>query len=256
MGRRVEASYIARMVPLSPFVDFRSRIGTRLARLPHHVLWALLLIVPAGSCEDPAGIEVRQVRVAPEVALILLGDNETFTVRALGPAGTGAPTAGVEWFSTNPAVATVDSEGQVRGVASGETLVVARLAGAADTARVEVYEPPAYGSFEPGVSYFGRRSYIEYIPGELPVVLSAPHGGGLAPPEVPNRQGGTQVTDKNTLDLTLKVRDALVELTGFGPHVILAHLERAKMDPNREIQEAAEGNPFAERAWTEYHDFI
>ena len=87
-------------------------------------------------------------------------------------------------------------------------------------------------------------------------MLSAPHGGGLAPPEVPNRQGGTQVTDKNTLDLTLKVRDALVELTGFGPHVVLAHLERAKMDPNREIQEAAEGNPFAERAWTEYHDFI
>ena len=256
LGSRVEASYIDRMLPLTLSVGDRSRAAARLARLPHHALLALLLIVPAGSCDDPAGVEVRQVQVAPEVALILLGDNETFTVRALGPAGTGATTAGVEWFSSNPAVAAVDNEGQVRGVASGEALVVARLAGTADTALVEVYEPPAHASFEPGVSYLGRRNYIEYIPGELPVVLSAPHGGGLAPPEIPNRQGGTQVTDKNTLDLTLKVRDALIELTGFGPHVVLAHLERAKMDPNREIQEAAEGNPFAERAWTEYHDFI
>jgi len=30
-----------------------------------------------------------------------------------------------------------------------------------------------------GVSQFGANNYIEYIPGNLPIVLSAPHGGPL-----------------------------------------------------------------------------
>jgi len=216
----------------------------------------LALAIATTACEEPAGIEVRQIRIFPDVALVLLGDTEIFTLQALGSAGAAASAAGVQWSTTDATVASVSGNGFVRGIAAGEVLLIAQLASAADTVRVEVYDPPDHEVFEAGVSYFGRRNYVEYIPGELPVVLSAPHDGGLGPLEIANRKSGTLVRDQNTLQLTLEVREALIELTGQAPHVVLSHLNRAKLDPNREIVEAAQGNPFAERAWTEYHDFI
>nr|MBP9196721.1 hypothetical protein [Saprospiraceae bacterium] len=36
----------------------------------------------------------------------------------------------------------------------------------------------------PGQSYFGFNQYIEYIAGNLPVILSAPHGGDKVPSDI------------------------------------------------------------------------
>src|SRR5687767_12327248 len=69
--------------------------------------------------------------------------------------------------------------------------------------------PP--GPYVAGQSYFGRNSYIEYLAGNAPVVLTAPHGGAVTPGEIPDRTaaacGGdaTTVTDLNTRELTLAV---------------------------------------------------
>lgn len=38
--------------------------------------------------------------------------------------------------------------------------------------------------------------------------------------------------------------------------MIISDLKRSKLDPNRDIQEAAQGDPKAEEAWREYHGFI
>lgn len=108
----------------------------------------------------------------------------------------------------------------------------------------------------PGETYIGRNGYVEYYAGTLPVVLSAPHGGDLDPTEMPDRNYGTFVRDRNTIDLILRIRAALHELTGEYPHVVLSRLDRLKLDPNREIVEAAQGDPEAERAWWEYHTFL
>jgi hypothetical protein len=108
----------------------------------------------------------------------------------------------------------------------------------------------------PGESYYGRNEYTRYLPGTLPLVVSAPHGGFLEPSEIPDRTYGTTVTDRNTVELALAVRDAVEELTGAYPHVILSRLDRIKLDPNREIVEAAQGDPEAERAWWEFQTFI
>ena len=64
------------------------------------------------------------------------------------------------------------------------------------------------------------------------------------------------VRDRNTRELTLAIRDALIDLTGYAPYVVISHLDRRKLDPNRDIAEAAQADPFAERAWTEYHQYI
>lgn len=108
----------------------------------------------------------------------------------------------------------------------------------------------------PGKSYFGRNKYVEYIPGELPIILSSPHAGLLRPEEIPNRESGVTVRDGEIHDLALRTAAELEKLTGKRPHVVLMHLRRIKLDPNRAIAEAAQGSPFAERAWYEYHGWI
>jgi len=108
--------------------------------------------------------------------------------------------------------------------------------------------------------YFGSYDWVEYRPGTIPIVLSAGHGGGLEPVALPDRRGPGIVTvrDSRTIETTEAVADALEELLGEGarPHVVISHLRRTKLDPNREIGEAALGDPNAERAWREYHALI
>ena len=102
----------------------------------------------------------------------------------------------------------------------------------------------------------GRVSYVEYVVGEFPVVISAPHGGLLTPHEIPDRLLGVIHSDRNTQDLSRRIRNALIERTGGAPHLIVSRLHRGKLDPNREIVEAAQGSVFAENAWYEFQGFI
>ena len=107
-----------------------------------------------------------------------------------------------------------------------------------------------------GQSYFGRNGYIEYIPGNMPVMVSAAHGGSLKPAELPDRTYGTTVADSNTEDLARKIQQACsARFGGLLPHVIVCRLHREKIDCNREIVEGAQGNALTEIAWHEFQDF-
>lgn len=221
-------------------------------RLPRSIPAALVLLALAcgGDSTAPArtSIEVTPARNL----LVGAGDQARYLARVTGPGSA----ATVTWSTTDHAVATVDGSGLVTAVGAGTTSVVAEVGGATGSATVEVYVPPDVVSYDPGATYFGRRDYVEYVPGTLPVVVSAPHGGDLTPTEIPARGGGTHVTDANTRELARAVRLALLDAVGAAPHVVIMHLDRPGLDANREIEEAAEGNPFAEQAWREYHGFI
>lgn len=218
--------------------------------------WLALPFVLA-ACDAGTDVEVLQLYVDPEAGLVTgIGETSRFLAVARGQGGRDIPTDGAVWSSGGPGVATVDERGLATGVSAGSTELTVRFGGLSATAAVEVYVPPEVARYEAGVSYFGRNDYVEYIPGTLPVILSAPHGGDLTPAEVANRTSGVIVTDRNTRELTLAVRDAFVDLTGHAPYVVISHLDRVKLDPNREVVEAAQGDPFAERAWEEYHGFI
>ena len=134
--------------------------------------------------------------------------------------------------------------------------MIAAAGSARGTARLEVFVPEKIAEYESGRSYWGRGNYVQYIPGELPVVLSATHGGLLVPDEIPNLGYGVTAPDRNTMELTQAIRSAFVEQTGFTPHVIISHLHRRKLDPNREIAVAAQNNPYAKQAWRELHAWI
>jgi N-formylglutamate amidohydrolase len=110
--------------------------------------------------------------------------------------------------------------------------------------------------FIPGQSYFGRQQYIEYVAGNLPVIISAPHGGRERPEELPDREEGTFAFDTNTQELARAVADELHERTGGWPHLVLCRLHRRKVDCNREIKEAAGENPLAQQAWNEFQSYL
>ncbi|NDH86384.1 hypothetical protein EBY67_04950, partial [bacterium] len=113
-------------------------------------------------------------------------------------------------------------------------------------------------SYTPGTTYYGRVGvqYIEYIAGNMPLIISAPHGGTSLPSELPDRTYGTLDTDTSTDNLARAVRSAVFNRYGRYPHVIICDIDRQKIDCNREIIEGAQGNANTILAWNEYHTFI
>ncbi|WP_395740534.1 hypothetical protein [Prosthecobacter sp.] len=110
--------------------------------------------------------------------------------------------------------------------------------------------------FVPGKSVFGEQKYIEYIPGDLPLVVCSPHGGRETPESIPDRKEGVVQPDANTQELARAFAEAVHARTGRHMHLIISNLHRKELDPNREIVEAAQGSPIAEKAWNEYHGFV
>jgi len=126
-----------------------------------------------------------------------------------------------------------------------------------DTVKQDTFPSLGYdGPYYPDSVYYGREEYVEYHAGDLPIILSAPHGGRLTPDEIPDRTYGTTVTDDNTYELTKTVMDTMVARFGGRPHVILCRLKRTKLDANRDSVEAAQDDKYALRAWQEYHHYI
>jgi hypothetical protein len=110
--------------------------------------------------------------------------------------------------------------------------------------------------YRAGETYFGRKEYVEYLAGELPVVIAAPHGGREKPAEIPDRESGTFAFDTNTQELARTIVEVFVKRTGGRPHVVICRVHRRKVDCNREVVEAAGGNELAGRVWTEFQGFL
>jgi hypothetical protein len=248
--------------------SFWTRLRTRRLSVP--VIAAAVLAVTL-ACSDSSGT-ITPPEPVPTTLTAVEGSGLQAPAGTVLPEGPtvqlrdqhGKPVAGVDvTFSVTagggsvvyPRVAT-DFLGRARTtwilgdeVGTPQTLMASVSSLSADF-QAQVIQPV------PGQSYHGRSEYVQFFPGELPVVLSAGHGGDLRPTEIPDRTVGTTVQDLNTLDLALRVRQTVKDQTGYWPHLVVSHLHRIKLDPNREIVEAAQGNPEAERAWWEYHTFL
>lgn len=117
-------------------------------------------------------------------------------------------------------------------------------------------EQPAAQVYKPGEAYFGGDNHIEYLAGDLPFILSAPHGGRDKPDGIPDRPEGTFAFDVGTQELARAIRAEMHRQTGRYPHIIICRISRRKIDCNREIVEACAGNKEAEAIWHDWHRFI
>jgi N-formylglutamate amidohydrolase len=108
------------------------------------------------------------------------------------------------------------------------------------------------------VVIYGTNNYVEYQVGTLPLVISVPHGGNLEPSSIPNRTCNDPVyaVDAFTIETALEIKNKLFAATRCYPHMVISHLKRNKLDPNRNLVDGACGNPEAILAWSEFHDFI
>jgi len=111
------------------------------------------------------------------------------------------------------------------------------------------------GGAAAGQSCFAAQRRVEYIVGDTPVIISAPHGGRLSPASIPDRTYGTLPSDLNTDRLARDIAQAFHRQTGKHAHVIICHLKRKKVDCNRDIEEGAQGNFQAEETWRAFHAF-
>jgi hypothetical protein len=105
---------------------------------------------------------------------------------------------------------------------------------------------------------FGLNNYIEYQVGTFPLVISVAHGGSLEPASIPNRTCNNPVFVKDvfTIETALEIKNSLFNATGCYPHIVISHLKRNKLDPNRNLKDGACENDEAVSAWNEFHNFI
>ena len=225
---------------------------------------ALTGLVVAGGCGGDDGVAPVETVTSLTVAagasqngLAGVPLSDSIVVVLSGPSG---PVQGVE------VVWTALGGGEVRPSSSrtddqGRAMALYVPAPGADSVAVEGGDHQAVvrafgGTAVPGARYLGRNQYAEYRSGNLPLIISAPHGGTIEATEIPDRTFGVTARDRNTDELAIALADAIEARFGQRPHLIISRLHRSKLDPNREIVEAAQGDPLAEQAWREFHGFI
>jgi len=130
-----------------------------------------------------------------------------------------------------------------------------------------------------------ENKYVEYIQGDVNIIISTPHGGkvGFKNSDIPMRQPGCK-DDEGTCQFGEKIKgkecngknvcsirtgrdmyssliarsvyDKFVAITGLKPSFVKSELHRRRLDPNREIEEAAQGNAVAIEAYNAFHGSI
>src|SRR5699024_8952892 len=113
-------------------------------------------------------------------------------------------------------------------------------------------------TWQPGDIYTDENGWLEARAGDMPIVISAPHGGLMEPEEIPDRScsGITTVRDRNVTEMAFEMEEELLTEYGNRPFVIAAHIRRTKIDLNRDIEQATCDNPVMEETWEQYHNYI
>ena len=97
--------------------------------------------------------------------------------------------------------------------------------------------------------------WVHATDGTMPLVIIAPHGGDLAPAELPDRTcaGCETVNDANTQALAIAIADAFEARVGRRPFVVINRLSRRKFDANRDRTEATGGHSPLDPMWDLFH---
>ena len=124
-------------------------------------------------------------------------------------------------------------------------------------------------------------AYVDYIKGNMNLIISVPHNGYEKPDYMPTRQlmcenskpdleflvkenfckirkeKGSILGDAKTQKIGRTVFDTFVKDTGKTPHLIINNIHRSKMEANRPVEDAVQdNNKKAIEAYTEYHQTI
>ncbi|GAN09094.1 N-formylglutamate amidohydrolase [Mucor ambiguus] len=94
--------------------------------------------------------------------------------------------------------------------------------------------------------------------GNLPLIITAPHGGLSRPESIPNRveDGISVLNDMYTKEIALGIEQFILDHYGNdAPHVITNDISRRKADLNRSLEEGTETEA-GEQVWKAYHNRV
>lgn len=100
-----------------------------------------------------------------------------------------------------------------------------------------------------------ESKFLTYNIGNLPVVISAPHGGNIKPISIPSRKYGNRSRDTYTRRLTARVVELLAK-TGNTPYYVYADIHRSRIDLNRDLGEATQGNEKMVQLWYKWNNVV
>ncbi|MFN8355864.1 MAG: hypothetical protein U0Y10_15510 [Spirosomataceae bacterium] len=100
--------------------------------------------------------------------------------------------------------------------------------------------------------------YTEVQYGNMPLIISVPHGGTANPTTLPERTcaGITTATDAATIELATTIDSLCKADYGVQPYLVICYLKRTKIDQNRELAEATCSNSALTSIWNNYHASI
>lgn len=112
--------------------------------------------------------------------------------------------------------------------------------------------------WEIGKTYTDEEKWTEFIVGDLPLVISVPHGGAITLPDIGVRdcKGAVTVTDSKTIELAKEIEKAFLAKYKARPYIIISNISRKNVDQNRDIEEGTCGNKAMEKPWNQFHDYI
>lgn len=112
--------------------------------------------------------------------------------------------------------------------------------------------------WEYGDSYVDKNEWTEVIVGNLPLVLSIPHGGTEKPNEIADRKcsGAVMGADMNTIQLGMSIKEEMEKQFGESPFLVINHLHRSKIDQNRKLEDAICDNHELKETWELFHRWI
>lgn len=115
-----------------------------------------------------------------------------------------------------------------------------------------------YVNWKQGDIFYDKEHWTACIVGDMPLVISIPHGGTEKPGNISDRSCSdiVTVTDLNTIELARAISRELADEYNLHPYLVLCNLKRTKIDQNREIKEATCGNKAMEAPWHLFHDYI
>ena len=112
--------------------------------------------------------------------------------------------------------------------------------------------------WEVGKTYNDQEKWTEFIVGDLPLIISVPHGGTTMLTDVATRncKDAVTVTDSRTIELVKEIEKAFLAKYKARPFIIISNLSRKHVDHNRDLEEGTCGDKTMEKPWNQFHDYI
>jgi hypothetical protein len=108
-----------------------------------------------------------------------------------------------------------------------------------------------------GKIFSDPENWTEFRVGNIPLVITVPHGGSIALDSIPDRTCPDAVTvrDNNTKELALEIEAEFMKQYGVRPFIVICNLSRKEVDQNREIELGTCGNNAMRKPWNTFHDY-